>query len=88
VWLLLETDVSEKCIASIIRMEIISEVRTTLPVTSKRSTLLVTGNVLSSPILVILMMEVIRRPIPEDSILHFLTLLTATQPGARPNEIC
>jgi hypothetical protein len=82
---LVRTNVSEQRIASIIRMARIGELGTTLRVTVLR--LLVTANVVSSsPIPVTLMMEAIsysemlaltrttRRNIPEDVILHNLTL--------------
>jgi hypothetical protein len=56
---LVETDVSKELIATIIRVERFSELGTTLTVTSNRSTLLVTANVvLSLLILFNLMMEV------------------------------
>jgi hypothetical protein len=55
---LVRTDVSEECSASIIRVTRISELRTTLAVTSSVRRLLVTANVVpSSPILVTLMKE-------------------------------
>jgi hypothetical protein len=54
---LIITDVSEELSASIIRVTRISELGTTLAVTSNRRRLLVTANVRSSPILVTLMME-------------------------------
>jgi hypothetical protein len=80
---LVRTDVSEECIASIIKVTI-SKLGTMLAVTSKHSMLrlLVTANVLSSQILVTLMVEAIRssetsiitratwRNIPEDGSLH------------------
>jgi hypothetical protein len=79
---LVRTNVSEEHIVSIIRVTIISELETTLTITSNRSTLLVIVNVPNSTILVILIMEAIRSSetfvltraarlnIPEDCILH------------------
>jgi hypothetical protein len=52
------TDVSEKCIASIMRATKIGELGTTLAVTSNRSTLVTANVVPSSPILVILIMAI------------------------------
>jgi hypothetical protein len=60
---LVRTDVSEERIASIIRVERIGELRTTLAVTSNRRSVrrvLVTANVPSSPIFVTLMMDALR----------------------------
>jgi hypothetical protein len=56
---LVRTEVSEEYIASIIRVTRTGQQGTTLAVTSNRSTLLVTANVPSSPILATLMMEAI-----------------------------
>jgi hypothetical protein len=61
---LVRTDISEERIASIIRITRLSELGTTLAVTSNRGTLrintmIVTANVPSSPILVTLMTEAI-----------------------------
>jgi hypothetical protein len=60
---LVRTDVSEECIASIIRVITIGDLGTTIAITSNRNTLqlLVTASVASSTqILVALMMEAIR----------------------------
>jgi hypothetical protein len=78
---LVRTDVSEELSASIIRVTRIGELGTTLAITSVYQ-LLVTANVPSSPILVILNMQALSssetlaltratwRNIPEDAILH------------------
>jgi hypothetical protein len=84
---LVRTDISEECIASIIKVTRIGELRM-LAVTSNQSTLLVTANVApTSPILFTLMMDVIhssetsvstrttRHYMPEDGIHHPLICL-------------
>jgi hypothetical protein len=79
---LVRIDISEECSASIIRVKIFDEVGITDLFPSVLRFLVTANVVLSSPILVILMMEVIkssgtlvlkratRRHIPEDGILH------------------
>jgi hypothetical protein len=88
---LVETDVSEKRIALIIRVTIIGELGTTLSVTSNRGTLrrntrsvrrlLVTANVPSSPIPVTLMMEAVRSS--ELSVLTRVTLRNSPEDDIR-----
>jgi hypothetical protein len=77
---LVRADVSEELIASIIRMVRISELGTTLAVTSSWLPLLVTANVVrSSPILVNLMMEAIR--FSETSVITIATRHNITEDG-------
>jgi hypothetical protein len=89
------TDISEELIAYIIRVTRISELGTTLVVTSNKSTLLVTVNVLPSlPILVTLMAEAIyssETPVIKRSTLRHTpkdgSLLDSNMVGAKVSHI-